>query len=64
MSFSFGVKVVDPRLIAGSSPSFTEPSNELRKCIREGKIEALYGLLEKDWKENMQQLVDRYWEPQ
>ena len=63
MSFSFGVKVVRPDLIATSRPAFTEPSDELRKCISEGKIKALYGLLGDNWEENMQRLVDHYWEP-
>lgn len=48
------------RWIAEGTP-FTPPSEELKQCIREGEITALYGLLGDEWEEAQRTLIREYW---
>ncbi len=63
MSRFFGVNVVRPDRITSIKPTLTEPSEQLRQCIRDAKIESLYGLLDENWETTSHQLVTKYWEP-
>ncbi len=62
MTMEFGVRTRSPQGCDIDPCDAIEPTEELRRVIREQGIAALDGLLdEENWRENLVAIAQRYW---